>query len=371
MTNTKIWEPKVEKELKKKSQTFKKLSISISATGHSRKYNKNYIEAVMNLLDQNKIVITGYQSQKSKNSKRSQSFNPDGLILDVLKKDQWDILSLFNELESTDLKKVKNALTELQNLFRMKFEEFEKKEINYWNKLVDRVESKTIDKLIEHLESEIEKERMGYENWKKVNPNQIENPDEFKTLKKLEKKLERYKKIFNKKRDVKVWYIKDLTKEEIIRQLEMQNIKSDVKRIYYPHELENITKLLNEQLYNKNFNTQEKLASEKFLENAGFKEPKKLEIYEINKRLRDVLFYISNENNKFLKNSFSIALSDEKDALEWFEHFINMSYISLSKQRLVEEINNKKPTYEDPHANTIHELSKKLENMGKDDQIIK
>ena len=296
------------------------------------------------------------------------------MILDVLKKDQWDILSLINELESRDLKKVKNALTELQNLFRMKFEDFEKKEINYWNKLIDRVESEAIEILIKNLESEFEKERIGYENWEIGHLHEIEKPDEFKTLKKLEKKLERYKKIFNKKRDVKVWYIKDITKEEIIRQLEIQNIKSDIKRIYYPHELTNITKLLNEQLYKtENFNKQDKklASSEKFLENVGFKRPKKLEINEINKRLRDVLFYISNENNKFLKNSFSIALSDEKDALEWFEHFINMSYISLSKQRLLEEIDNKKPTYEDPHANKIHELSKKLENMGKDDQIIK
>ena len=173
----------------------------------------------------------------------------------------------------------------------------------------------------------------------------------------LERDLKHYEKNYNNLKDVKIWYIKDLTSDEIFRQLEMHDIKTGVKRIYHIGELKHIiSRRMKGQLdINGDY------SSEIFLENLGFEIPKNEIDREIYKRFRDVLFIINSvDNNKFLKNSFSYSLSDEDDSLEWFEHFINMSNISLSKVRIKEEIDNLKPTYEDTNAKKAEELRKKL-----------
>lgn len=81
---------------------------------------------------------------------------------------------------------------------------------------------------------------------------------------------------------------------------------------------------------------------------------------------RRILFFINaHENYNFMRNSFSWALSDGEDSLEWFELFISMGIVPISKKRLLKEINTLKPTYEDPNVTNANEIRKKLDKQGR------
>ena len=378
MARNPIWKPAILECLKNESQTYEKLYESLiielknrkhievdrKEMGRGKKYNINYIEGVMKLLDEGKIKISGYLPKNSGND-RIQSFRPDNLILGIIKTDQWDILSLLDDLESSNLDEVNKAYGKLKNLFIYKFREFKKIEEDKWNGLKKRVKSKTIIEWIGYLEFRIKKikNESDYKKWELENPDTIGVPVKYKIIINLEKDLNYYKELIKDSRHAKIWYIDNLDENEIHWQLKIHDMETGIKTIYYPDELKKIiSRRMKEQLdINGKFDINDETCSEIILENAGFIKPKKEEIHEIYKRFRDVILYINSiENNKFLKNSFSLALSNEKDAMEWFEYFINISNISPLKQRISEEI----PTYNDPNAKKADEYRKKMNLRG-------
>jgi hypothetical protein len=175
----------------------------------------------------------------------------------------------------------------------------------------------------------------------------------------------------------KIWKIDGLTDEECLKILSINLFtpKTDKSPSNLPMAImDKITqrpctaKELKEMMLLKDISVDEddSWTTDIFLEKKGIFMPETKTSEAIRAIFRRILFFINaHENYNFMRNSFSWALSDEEDSLEWFELFISMGIVPISKKRLLKEINTLKPTYEDPNVTNANEIRKKLDKQGR------
>lgn len=119
----------IENILKKESLNLENLYNIVTGIKKYTNSNKPFFGALMQLLKENKIVISGYDFNiHDVKDGRIQSFIPKGLKLEWVKREQTEILSLLHQMEDlSDLENVKMAKNQILEIFTLKFKDHEKK----------------------------------------------------------------------------------------------------------------------------------------------------------------------------------------------------------------------------------------------------
>lgn len=335
MPKNPIYSPKIINILEKSSLNLKNLiiEIKIQLNEENKRFSgKNFHEALIKLLESNKIAISGYDFRvhSVQNDGRIQSFMKEGVIFELIKTEQTDIISLLNKLESSDIEESKKAKNELFNSFKRKYRQIEKEKEDFYKKITKKV---------------------------KVTPLKEKNGDinQYPELKHHNAQIwdfdlteEDMNKIFN---------IKDNTSksnrnkpatgevgENIVGQVftDPLNMPAHIggirQKAYTPEELIEELDKRDKEIENRNnikeplIDLEGKLNIKDFLEQKKILEPKKKSSEEIKTIFNKTFFFInSHENYKFMKQCFAWALSDEQDSIEWF-NMLNEDIYSLKRK---------------------------------------
>lgn len=306
---------------------------------------KKFYEAIYDLLDEGKICIVGYnkkfddrernENQKqSTTNKQKQSPKIGGIVFESTKREYIDVRLLLNQLESSDLKKFKKSRTELQDLFEIKFNQYEKQRDNYWEELKNKVESKSLKFELNKLKKEL-----------------VENDNKKSNYKeKLTNYIDYLSKIYEKYNNAKIWYSQDISIENIRKipnkDISMSSLNSNNvgSTIVIDGKTLTLPKATSQELNKRSglliplIDTDGSWDSEKFLNEKGFKEPIKKTRDEKKTIFNKILFHIAvYENSISLKNSFAWALSEEEESMDLFKFLINKINFNDTKNKLSKE----------------------------------
>jgi hypothetical protein len=322
MGRDKIYKSIVEKCLKNNSLTYKKLKSTVMEELKGKTIqDKNLKEVLMILLEEGQISIVGYNLEDNDKGRRLQSIPVSGLIFEGIKRDQWDIYKLLTQMEnwaSDTQKSNKDKNTpkiELKSIFKKKYKEYEKKEKLFYKSMLKKVKELPA---IEEYKAEIQyfnEIKAQYEeagiDWK-ADKSTV-------NFRRSYIKMEFFFNSGNLSKMSKVMIVEDLTQEDI-RKITIQKQKrviKDVDEKTLSHFMDNLitTKM-------RWLDIEGQSTKESYLKMWNFHQQRSND--EMNTLFNNILFFINiNENYKFLKQSLSLALSDEKESWDWFESFIN------------------------------------------------
>lgn len=348
-----LYKSKIENILKKKSHSLIEIDNKVKKhlnDSNKRFTKKGFYEALMELLNDNKIAISSYDfGVHDIKDNRIQSFKREGIIFEWVKRSEAEIISLLNQMEDYKLKKSKNAEKKLRKIFEYKYREYEKEEHKFYKSLLSKVRSlpaqKTKEEDIEYVnemaQKQFESNKVKYNNhlsknakegkeWRFVykdieeRPPRV-HPDFIEFNKALKRILLRFP--ANLHEGSKIWYIPDLTPEEawkITMQRYSMNSIYGAKTIYEMND-DTLNDLWREIGYSKAewIDKEGNGNPEKYLKQWYFFDTKKTDddVYEF---FNIVLFFVNtHENYKSLKHHFALALSDARASNDWFELFIN------------------------------------------------
>jgi len=348
----------------------------------TKRPDRDFNKALVQLLNNEDVVILpkydikvhkyikGNKKGKSKPIGEIQSLKIEGLNLELVKKEQYQIFKMISLLNRLDTKseEIEKTINDLQKSFGRKLKQLQEKEVNNWNKWINKIKSERF-KDIKNLRPDLKEYLKDDENavlWylKEVSGEELDlllpkteyqkKTDELRTLgyEGEDAIRERCKSITNRPAVLfgKVQE-QSYTPNEIVERMD--------KMGFYLVEING--KWVNSQ--NTDIPTRENF----LLELGLIKKPIQKNDAEISKILRIILFNIMNsENYKVLQNSFAWALSDEKDSLEWFKLFIEgMSDITPLKEILSKQLNKKSKNEMDKYEIEAAAIRKANENRGK------
>jgi len=363
-----VWKPEIENKLKEEDLTFKKLYVEVKKelksnirddASENRSYNKNFLEAIVYLLNEGEITVKGFDGKPSK--ERFSSFKPDNLILSHVKKEKEDILSVLYGWTPPLRAKIQTA-------FLTKFRQYETTKNNIWDNLRSKVVSKSLKNFIKEMENELEAieirkgDEIGYELEDGVRHDE------------LEESLYLYKAWYEEYENATLWMFNGDYKDYLKEYLQY-NHSTAYKEIKLP-TIQRDGKLANRLLDNSDvtiihhshtplIDIESNWDVTRFFREWTLEEPIEKNTQEIMKMFRIIWFnVICSENYEVILNSFAWALSDEEDSLEWFELFIEgLSDTTPLKNKLFNKKYIKKPM--DPYAMQAAEIRKANENRGK------
>lgn len=302
-----IWKIKILETLEEGSFNYNTLfnkvknKIMDSERETYREKYREFDEPMIKLLEEGKVVICGYDAsvnvnKKGKPLKKKQSIKKEGLKFELVKPMYIeDVRVLLNQIESSNPRKIKSALKKLQNLFNMKFIQYEKLENEYWENKIKTLKNMPIEDMIRKLNDDLEGD-ISY--------------------------LRR------------IFIIEQIANVRIVR----SKAKDDGTGKYF---------------------------TKNFLDEEDFKMPSRKSNSEINRMFNDIIFYINSlENNRFLKNAFSLALSDDEESIDFFKLFLKENYNSESKTKISEVLNIKALNEQDPNVRNYN-VHKKYDEIGK------
>ena len=325
MSKRSKYESKIELTLEKSSHNLKKLYYSVTGIHKFKSGDKAFFEALMPLIKENKIIISGYDFDvHDLKDNRIQSFKKEGVELEWIKKTwQTEIFSLLNQMDTlTDLEKVKEVKLKLRKMFTKKFRQYEKQEIIFYEGISKKVISGTLNDWI--IEAEVELNKMQSKFNGTHNKNSLTNI--FKD------EIRRYKELLDLYPNALMWKLQGLTQEEYNKILKLDmNPELKIGEVAKKKALD-IPLMDNDRSF----------TIKSFLEEKTIIKIEEKSTEMVNKLFNKILFFIySHENYKFMKQNFALALSDDEDSLEWFELFINKNTnIQPLKERLINELDN-------------------------------
>jgi len=329
------YRPIVEKCLKNKSLSYEEIKTCvIPKLGTKRVDDKNLKEALMTLLEENEISLSGYKfgSYNDTKDRRMQSIPVQGLIFEWLKKmDHWEIYDLLRQMENwtyfnyeesnrekekdKDDKDKKNPKTRLKSIFKKKFKEYEKKEEIFHNSILKKV------KVLPAIQ--VYKKEMEY--FEKIKSKYIEEGIDWGldkstvTFRRSLVKRQLFYKNGNLSKHSKIMKVCGLTQDDA-RKITTHHKKYVIKEMDEDTLNDYMRKLFNSKM--EWLDIEGSSTPESYLKMWDF--PIKKSNDQINSLFDNILFFINtHENYKFLKQSFSLALSDEKGSSDSFEFFIN------------------------------------------------
>lgn len=352
----------IKKILFKESLNFKELNYAVRkelGMKNIKFTNKNYLETLINLLKDDEIRIAGYDyAVHDVKDERIQSFEREGIIFSLVKKEESDIYLLLNQLENLDYKEV-NAKEELKACFERKYAQYERKELNLYNSLLSRVKSysaikeynKEVKYVNENAQAEYEAKKFQLDG--NIHP-KTKVGEEWKCFPEFgehRKKLLRVMNYFHSSElteNSKVWRIQDLTRDEAWK-ITIQKYSRN-RNIYQStiwEMKENTLKDLGYEMWKTKMewvDVEGDGDGESYLNRFQFLPERSLEdIFEL---FNMILFFINtHENYKSLKHHFAFALSDEIGSMYWFEHFLNYVIVEPFHLKFQKELGVKEPKY--------------------------
>ena len=327
----------IENNLKNSSLNFLELinKVKLDLTNENKKFtSKKFSEALMSLLKENEIVISGYDfNVHNVKDGRIQSFKKEGVKFELVKTEQTEIFAMLKEIETSD--NSLKARRRLQESFIRKFKQYESKKYEYWDTLESKIETAPLKDYIKVLEEDLEKQRIMIKDIKK---NKIKGKEYLISDTHLNDELKECKTFFEEDKNSKIWLFHGLNYEDLEEALNIHPRRgletSKSNKLSYElkdccvmddiieKRLIEINGLLKSSELSSNKNI--KATPENFLCICGLEKPLKRTSEEIKSMFSRILFYVNaHENSNFMKQSFSWALSDEKDSMNWFELFIN------------------------------------------------
>jgi len=315
MTKKEFYKLKIEECLKKSSHSIINLKNNFKYINKPKWSEHSFYEALMELLKENAIVISGYDLEnhimkKDRMKKdRRQSFKQDWVELDWIKSEQTQILALLNLMEDSDIEKTKKAKVDIFASFKTKFIQYTNQEMIFYNTICSKVVSVSIKEWIKIKHDEIDKQML--------NPS-FHDPDNLDFMTYIYEELDRYQKESENNPNAEMWHLKGLTQDELneINILNGQSYREGVgvdEDRYFPMYYPNSTTV--KQYLNK-LNVLKPVKSEE----------------EIRRIFNRILFFVNtHENYNFMKQSFALALSHEEESTEFFEQFLNYANPRLEK----------------------------------------
>lgn len=346
MTAKGEYEDKIIEILDKSSQTLEDLTRDVNVKlGKLPKYKreKQFKEAIMNLLKDGKIDFQGYNfdihnvKEKRKNSEaiRIQAdMKIEGIIFYLVKTSHTDIRLLLNQLEDSEIQKVRNAYNELKKLFYLKTTEFENKYFKMWEEEKKKVGCWVLSDKMKELKEDKE-ERKFY----------------LKTLEGMSPAMHNYDSTYDLPEN---HFINEKGKHRIVKRFKKVNILEQIKEsldfsfmdffignslkwrdLAKKNEKAKLWFIFNEDketfsytedniLIDEEGSMNEEIALIKIQKkrNPKWEPPIRRSKEEVEDIFRKILFFINiKDENNFLKTFFSLALSDDKQSLNWFGYF--------------------------------------------------
>lgn len=323
MPKKSLYKPKIEKELKKSSHNFKNLYMIVKNIKTFNTPNKSFQEALMNLLQENSISITGYDfTVHAVKDNRYQSFKKEGIVFEWVKTEQTYIYALLNQLESINTNildesslnhsKLKNKLFQI---FNKKYREYEKQEYYFYEEIKNLVTCETSKDNLNRDKILLKKKLSECEG----------DPDLSPEISELKDKIENNEKGVKKYPNLRWWIIEG--KENIKKYnnlLKAKGLPTNNVRII---GRDDVLAFGDNDYYGSN--TVEGIFEGLWNIRVEIKTPE-----EVKSLFNRLLFFIYNhENSNFIKQSFSWALSDEEDSMEWFELFIKVKDLTNKNLR--------------------------------------
>ena len=251
----------------------------------------------------------------------------------MVKTSHTDIRLLLNQLGDSESKTVRNAYNELKKLFYLKTREFENNYFKIWEEekrkvgcwvlsdkireyIEDKEEKKSILKILEGISPAMHNHDSTYDlpwrhldnvgkprivkGFKKVNTSeQIKETLKFLIGLSIGESL-KWGKVVEKNKKAKLWFI-------------------------FNEDKETFTYTEDNMLIDEEGSMNKEIALIKINEkrNPKWEPPIRRSKEEVEDIFRKILFFINiKDDNNFLKTFFSLALSDDKESLNWFEYFL-------------------------------------------------
>ncbi len=262
------------------------------------------------------------------NSTNENPIDPDEIrvyIHQYLNYDDWKMLT---------------AKGTLKHFFDKKFEEFQENENKFWEGLKDKVESIPIKDAIKEIENELEESNISIHK------------------ESLSKLLEKYQRLYQKNKNTKIWYFKELSNEDSNKLLKIDTTPNIEKghppavmmgeempfRGYTPEEFAKIFELRNKQFIERDgkwvsHSDNNKIpSSDSFLMKVGIEKPVEISKNQKSKIFNHILLNFKLEENVY-KKGFSVALSNMDDSVMIFESILNnCSDITPLKRKILNKI---------------------------------
>ncbi|EKF86602.1 hypothetical protein [Methanobacterium formicicum] len=286
--------------------------------------------AIFNKLLKLKIIqIEEYELPKdwdpeAINAKRLQSMNIKNVIFSIVKTESLDIFNLIKQLDTENYNK---AHKELKYLFKKKIKEFEAKNQNKWDSLVNQIVVRDL-RDEELLQLEGETEALAF----RIAQSELYNEQEqeiYGILEKTDQYQEKMPEIREKYKNTSAYFIKNpkTQKKDI-----PHYIKDIINTVVVLDPSDNPIRLIDEDkeyedvYYVKKVSLDGKIDKEMYLESLGYVKPKNMDDRKIDNLFEDILFYINSQEPKNpAMHKLARALSNQDQSMVFLEEIISLA----------------------------------------------
>lgn len=293
------------------------------------KRDMSYNEVFNKLLKLKIIQIEEYEFSKdwdpeATNAERLQSMNIKNVIFSIVKTESLDIFNLIKQLNTENYNK---AYKELKYLFKKKIKEFEAKNQNKWDSLVNQIVVRDL-RDEELLKLEGESEAIAFRIAKSELYNEYEQ-EIYGILEKTSQYQEKMPEIREKYKNASAYFIKNpkTQKKDI-----PHYIKDVINTVVVLDPLENPIRLIDankeyeDVYYVKKVSLDGKINKEMYLESLGYVKPKNMDDRKIDNLFEDILFYINSQEPKNpAMHKLARALSNQDQSMEFLEEIISLA----------------------------------------------
>lgn len=318
--------------LKKGPLSYKEIrdrTIDSSEYKKAPKSKMSYNEAFNKLLKLKIIQIEGYDipedwDPEKTNAKRMQSMNIENAIFCLVKTTSFDIFNLIKQLDTENYNK---SYKELKYLFKKKIKEFEAKNQNKWDLLVNQIVVRDL-RDEELLQLEGETEALAF----RIAQSELYNEQEqeiYGILGKTDQYQEKMPEIREKYKNASAYFIKNpkTQKKDI-----PHYIKDVINTVVVLDPSDNPIRLIDEDkgyedvYYVKKVSLDGKIDKEMYLESLGYAKPKNMDDRKIDNLFEDIVFYINSQEPKNpAMHKLARALSNQDQSMVFLEEIISLA----------------------------------------------
>lgn len=414
------WKNNVKKSLESVSLTYEKLynntkkSVEEDLTDSGRSIGdyplkrpeRDFKKALIQLLDDGKIRISGYDTSIHKHTKGPNKGEPlpvkdiaafkiEGLKFKLVKNDEIYIHFLLKKVDTSDSEEHKN---ELETIFHRKFKEYIEEENDFYNSLIPRVKSYPAGDVYENKKENLFKKGQNLYNLHKDKLKDLVDPKAkpgnewmslshpvfkddatsesisvqlgiFEDLYRIRKILTDLPSKFKSSEltpESKIWMIPDITQGEAMK----ITINKYSKRFGHRDAILDVTdefiKKKSEKYFAKKLaiiDVEGVLTRESYIDKHWNYTPE-LPESSISELFNTIMFFINtHENYEVLKKDFSLALSDREGSRDWFELFVNKVMSEDLYFRFQKGLGIK--SSREPNQDTIERLTVAIENLNR------
>jgi hypothetical protein len=206
-----------------------------------------------------------------------------------------DILTLLQQLENKNPKKVEKSMKTLKKCYKQKNREYEKQETKFYQQILEKTKSQTLSSWIQQQQKILE----------------IMTQERTFGRATLKKEIQIWKETLKKEPNSIIWHIQNLTLPEYNRILQIKNQPS------YTELAPQIT-----QTKINDITQDPTVTATEFLSIHSLDPPIIQTTDQTHQKFINLLFHINTHSNpEFMKQCFARALSQEKNSTYWYELF--------------------------------------------------